>query len=83
MRALTPFTFHDVFVFVAPGEWSYAAILGMPFFRTAELVIDSRSDGQVKCSIISKDGIHSARWVPCHSSVPELALEELKEARGI
>jgi len=83
VRAPTPFTFHDVFVFVALGEWSYIAILGMPFFRIAELVIDSRLDGQVECSIVSKDGIHLARWVPCHSLVPELALEELKEAIGI
>jgi len=55
----------------------------MPFFRIAELVIDSRSNRQVKCSIVSKDGIHLVRWVPCYSSVPELALEELKEAMGI
>jgi len=61
VRAPTPFTFYNVFVFVALGEWSYVAILGMPFFRTAELVIDSRSNGQVKCSIVSEDGIHSAR----------------------
>ena len=83
VRAITPFTFYNVFVFVAPGEWSYVAILGMPFFRIAELVIDSRLDGQVKCSIVSEDGIHLVRWVPCYSLVPELALKELKEAIGI